>query len=297
MLAMHKLCFISRVIVKLLKHTVKVEASIAQSYSKATRPYLPHLFYPDLMFSCCLSIHISKLVAELSKSHHKAKLGGQSANDFVQIFARYSPGTTTEMPYPSIIEKATESFDTGVSTRRITVTDPFGGRGHDFALFDEEADAAGGMAVIATNIPPSERDWTQWKGRTARSDRRGQYAVILCSGDDPIKGEGMSLLPRFKMHDGHNQYSDELLRALLDLRDEETRKAIAGKDGAIMGGMRANELVDHFYRQYQREQHAPWYSGPHDRTLSKFIERYQFSTEAVEECKRSTQLSYTSRYR
>eukprot|EP00965_Chrysotila_dentata_P135702 4486195-Pleurochrysis_carterae.AAC.4 len=58
------------------------------------------------------------------------------------------------------------------------VTDMFGGRGHDFDCMDEGANAAGGMLVIATSIPDA-REWTQWKGRTARQDRPGQFLVLL----------------------------------------------------------------------------------------------------------------------
>ena len=43
---------------------------------------------------------------------------------------------------------------------------------------DKEANAHGGMLVIATSIP-DEREWIQWRGRTARQDRPGQYHVVL----------------------------------------------------------------------------------------------------------------------
>lgn len=38
--------------------------------------------------------------------------------------------------------------------------------------------------VVMTSIPDSEREWVQWKGRTARQDRAGQYKVILNQHDD-----------------------------------------------------------------------------------------------------------------
>ena len=43
---------------------------------------------------------------------------------------------------------------------RVTITDKFGGRGHDFQVIDKEANANGGMLVIATSIP-DEREWIQ----------------------------------------------------------------------------------------------------------------------------------------
>ena len=38
---------------------------------------------------------------------------------------------------------------------------------------DKDANANGGMLVIATSVP-DEREWIQWRGRTARQDRPGQ---------------------------------------------------------------------------------------------------------------------------
>ena len=45
-------------------------------------------------------------------------------------------------------------------------------------VVDKEANSNGGMLVIATSIP-DEREWIQWKGRTARQDRPGQFYVLL----------------------------------------------------------------------------------------------------------------------
>ena len=85
------------------------------------------------------------------------------------------------------------------------MTDLFGGRGHDFIVMDEMADKHGGMLVIATSIP-DEREWTQWKRRTARQDKSGQYMVILRS-DDPCVKRLMHRLPRLQ--------AEEKIQALL----------------------------------------------------------------------------------
>eukprot|EP00966_Prymnesium_polylepis_P115373 2666754-Prymnesium_polylepis.1 len=66
---------------------------------------------------------------------------------------------------------------------KVTVTDWFGGRGHDFDCMDEGGNKAGGMLVIATAMPDA-REWAQWKGRTARQDRPGQYFVYLSSEEE-----------------------------------------------------------------------------------------------------------------
>lgn len=69
----------------------------------------------------------------------------------------------------AVIEQATRRCysETREAYFQITVTDWFGGRGHDFDCLDEGANHSGGMLVIATTVPDA-REWAQWKGRTAR---------------------------------------------------------------------------------------------------------------------------------
>ena len=45
-------------------------------------------------------------------------------------------------------------------------------------MVDKESNANGGMLVSATSMP-DEREWIQWKGRTARQDRPGQFYIAL----------------------------------------------------------------------------------------------------------------------
>mmetsp|Transcript_84599 Transcript_84599/g.213382 ORF Transcript_84599/g.213382 Transcript_84599/m.213382 type:complete len:1627 (+) Transcript_84599:102-4982(+) len=66
---------------------------------------------------------------------------------------------------------------------RITVTDASGGRGTDYKIYDAEADKLGGLLLIVMKIPLSSREWTQYQGRTARQDRRGQMCAVLCAQD------------------------------------------------------------------------------------------------------------------
>eukprot|EP00966_Prymnesium_polylepis_P200547 4646849-Prymnesium_polylepis.1 len=91
------------------------------------------------------------------------------------------PRRRTPLPHggAAIIDDATKRLGSAEDNRcRVTVTDNFGGRGHDFQVVDKEANASGGMLVIATSVP-DKREWIQWKGRTARQDRPGQFQVVL----------------------------------------------------------------------------------------------------------------------
>jgi len=70
------------------------------------------------------------------------------------------------MNWNEIVAKSTEKFP-NIKMRRITVTDPFGARGFDYDVKDDEANDNGGMLVIATHIS-HKRNWTQLIGRAAR---------------------------------------------------------------------------------------------------------------------------------
>ena len=97
-------------------------------------------------------------------------------------------GRSLKEEWQTLIDDATKRLGTADDHRcRVTVTDRFGGRGHDFRVVDKEANANGGMLVIATSIP-DEREWIQWKGRTARQDRPGQFHVVLNTKAKPFDG-------------------------------------------------------------------------------------------------------------
>jgi hypothetical protein len=134
---------------------------------------------------------------------------------------------------------------------RVTVTDWFGGRGHDFDCMDERANAAGGMLVIATSIPDA-REWIQWKGRTARQDRPGQYLVVLSEKEEPFRsvpGLGEQLKPLSP---------DGKIEALLTRKDEAIRESLASFEAQQARGAWLNEVCQKYYREKPREPSASW---------------------------------------
>merc|ERR1712107_866541 len=66
---------------------------------------------------------------------------------------------------------------------RVTITTSVGARGQDYRVSDEMVDEKGGLLIVLQYVPESEREWTQFLGRTARHDHPGQYAVILNRDD------------------------------------------------------------------------------------------------------------------
>ena len=123
---------------------------------------------------------IAASTEEMGRLLAAIKADGAIPPDEVQRFSEFDDeGRLMKDEWATIIEDSTKRLGGIEDNRcRVTVTDRFGGRGHDFQVVDKEANANGGMLVIATSIP-DEREWIQWKGRTARQDRPGQYFVIL----------------------------------------------------------------------------------------------------------------------
>ena len=123
-------------------------------------------------------------VTELKKVLLEAKF---CKRDNIQIFLEHDEETRqriSEHRMHVILNLSTMADGTGADKRfRITLTDKFGGRGHDFPSNDD-SNENGGMIVIATSVP-DEREWIQWKGRTARQDKPGQVMIILCKEDWP----------------------------------------------------------------------------------------------------------------
>jgi hypothetical protein len=74
---------------------------------------------------------------------------------------------------------------------RITVTDYFGGRGHDYkgkGADVEEINDNGGIMLVITAVPDSQREWIQWKGNSTRLNcayvhlirNRCGWLLLLC---------------------------------------------------------------------------------------------------------------------
>ena len=150
------------------------------------------------------------------------------------------------------------------------------------------------FSSLALSIPISEREFIQWKGRTARSDRQGQYAVILNSEDRPLKGND----DRYKAHgvgafipdddddastvsyDGH-RYNESVVSTLLSLADKETEKNLNSLKLKILQGQRLNELCDKFYKKHQSQDSGVWPSGWQQEKLRDFLETGSSDFDAI----------------
>ena len=132
---------------------------------------------------------------------------------------------------------------------------------------DKEANAHGGMLVIATSIP-DEREWIQWKGRTARQDRPGQFYVILDEKAKPFneskykrlasKLKGMAKDIGKEVAPGGVKVQDEMVTLLLDAADDGIGDRLKKFEGEQASGEKLNEMTELYYKEHPREFDDPW---------------------------------------
>jgi len=195
-------------------------------------------------------------------------------SDEVLRFTEFdADGKSLKDSWQTIIEDSTKRLGgVGDNRCRVTVTDNFGGRGHDFQVIDKESNMNGGMLVIATSIP-DEREWIQWKGRTARQDRPGQFYVILNKANKPFS-EKPRLEAKLKKLN-----NDEKIEALLEVADEGIGAKLKAFEGLQAVGDKLNQLSEKYYEKHPRSMDDPW---PHEKYFTSDSIMRNFMTVYVD---------------
>jgi hypothetical protein len=196
----------------------------------------------------------------------------------VQLFLELDPNTGKKTDYSAVVKEATRprqaTWSASGTVWPITVSDPFGGRGQDYTVLKEEVDDAGGIMVICTAIPDSQREWTQWLGRTARSDRRGQYAVVLLRSDSPVSALSADALKQHQIGVVPGRYRDTLVDALLAERDKGIRRVLDDLAPELAMGKRLHELCYVFWLAQKGGCNvASWPATEVQKQLRGFLER------------------------
>jgi len=153
-------------------------------------------------------------------------------------------------------------------------------------VVDKEANANGGMLVIATSLP-DEREWIQWKGRTARQDRPGQFFIILDDTAKPFNDPKHSKLKQrlTKMSAPPSKGSTAELGAgpsvddmkvdvMLNVADEGIGERLSTFAEEQAAGEKLNELTEKYYKRCPRSFDDPWPIKEHlatDSVLRKFL--------------------------
>ena len=232
---------------------------------------------------------IGKVIAALKGSSSESGIPAEEVQRLSQFDEN---GRSLDKQWQGVIEDATRRLGGSADSRcRVTVTDKFGGRGHDFQVVDKESNANGGMLVIATSIP-DEREWIQWKGRTARQDRPGQFYVILDESAAPFSNPKHKKLasklkalaaatPSKKAQDDPDapKPQDAMVEALLDVADDGIGAKIKEFEAEQARGEKLNEITELYYKEHPRSFDDPW---PQDKYLETDAKLRDILTNWVE---------------
>jgi len=126
---------------------------------------------------------------------------------------------------------------------RITLTTAEGGRGHDYRVVDPAIDKAGGLLLILTWVPWSEREWIQFLGRTGRQDHAGQYAVLLDAQDDVVKAAGKK-----------RRADESFAEAILRHGDAETAQLLQATKETIAKGKLMHRLSSRYWSLHKQDK-------------------------------------------
>jgi hypothetical protein len=211
---------------------------------------------------------------ELLKVLNACKACDGIVGDEVQRFSLFDEtGRSLKEEWETLIADATKRLGGPSDNRcRITVTDRFGGRGHDYQVMDKASLANGGMLVIATSVP-DEREWIQWRGRTARQDCPGQFQVVLNKRAPPLSDH-----PGLAEQLNGLRSGDERLARLLEAQDEGIGATLKKYALDQELGEVVNELTEAYFKQYPRGFDDPWPCEEHkvhDQKLRALFEQLQ----------------------
>jgi len=247
---------------------VKDDAALVKRVVQLAVEY--HKKVPVLIIASS-GVELTKLV-EACKNAELTHGEAAMPKDEVQRFSQFDEkGRSMKAKWQTIIDDATKRLG-GVDDNRcrVTVTDRFGGRGHDFQVVDKEANANGGMLVIATSIP-DEREWIQWRGRTARQDRPGQFYVVLDQTAEPLKDpKNKKLLDAAR---GTKLEENVKIEMLLEVADEGIGEKLKAFEKEQATGEKLNELTEKYYATYPRLFEDKWPEPKYkkDRHLRDFL--------------------------
>lgn len=209
---------------------------------------------------------------------------GNKVEEVLQLFLEKKKGETflDSGNWSAIVKRATKPVK---DCYCITITDPFGGRGHDFDCADA-INAEGGLLVILTSIPNSARDFRQWIGRTGRKDNKGQYSVILNRQDELLANNSFILDEHQLMENGTktpHQYDVDVIGKLLSKQDEKQKLKLQGLKEKINRGIMLNRLCDLFYAKFGVMKEETW-PFKHQQLLRNLLVHYMIQSEHLDSC-------------
>jgi len=201
----------------------------------------------------------AELVGDRLRQHARGALAGCNPSDLVRSLSQREYDRDPCM-YKESLRAATRTLSrdsTGPREFRITVTDHTGARGTDYQMLDEVADKLGGLMLVVMHVPPSRRDWIQYKGRTARQNWRGQYCVVLNAEEyrELDQAGAQTALPRaaYSLRPGGAPYvpenPEDLVEHILNYGAEESKRRLESCEASYNAGFIANEVCERVWTQ------------------------------------------------
>jgi len=182
--------------------------------------------------------HADHLVDRLRHAARSRGMGVLS-EDMIRPLSRTLYETNPQQ-WKENLNRATLALGEGGRSWRVTVADPRGGRGTDYRVDDQGVDARGGLLLIPTFVPTSRREWTQFLGRTARQDCKGQFCCILCATDYTT----LSAKYKETLHADGADGGLGVIETILCWGDREVAERISGSAALYHCGVRMNELCE-----------------------------------------------------
>lgn len=205
---------------------------------------------PVLVITACPED--ADLVVEQLRQHARTALAGCNPSDLIRSLSQREYDRDPRV-YKESLRASTQTLSknsAGPHDFRITVTDPTGARGTDYQMNDEAADKLGGLMLVMMHVPPSRRDWIQFKGRTSRQNWRGQYCVVLSAEDYRALDHGVGRsLPHEAYHlKPGSQYvpsnPEKLVEHILIYGAEESQRKVDACEASYNAGFVANEICE-----------------------------------------------------
>lgn len=224
----------------------------------------------------------------------------RNSNVEVQTLLQEKGGQSMASEWDDLTEKACKPVEgkkiNTVGRWRVTVTDYFGGRGIDYRLANESANDAGGMLVVITAIPKSQREWIQWEGRTARQDKNGQISVLLhkdLAGQKKQTADSMTTAELIRACEGvitsdTDEQEPSIIEKLLEKRNEERGSTLEEYATSLSRGNRLNELCEDVHRE-GGGRGAGWPTQGNQEILRDFLQEkgdHSHSEDAVAQIRR-----------
>lgn len=130
-----------------------------------------------------------------------------------------------------------------------------------FVVVDLDPQVNGGLMLIIGFVPDSEREYIQFLGRTARQDKRGQFAAVLLQSDysaEAVGDFGDNSSSRGKQQQQGERMGDDaahasVIRRVLEEGSLKTAKKLKSQKAVLEKGLQMNAVCESVFPRRDEE--------------------------------------------